>query len=334
MNISLASDWVKVFIALSFGLLCCELTCRLLDFVGRPQVHSIVQARSGSETAEQLTGYEHDSELGWINSPGLFEYEAVGRVIKKRIWPDHSRITRLDRFPPEPSTEPVLYFGDSFIEGWGLNDDETLAWQTQEAFPTRSVYNYAVSAHGICQTLAMVRRTFKLKKFENPTVIIGFADFLIPRNMISPLMDYERSKTYSPDSMRVPTCTLGESGQVVVYPPNSHEFARDWLSYSSLAVTFYRAYLALASRTPEHKEIIAPIFSEFKKLVDEQGGQLVIVFYSFVEEEYWSQYRHIVEGLGIPVVDGRSPGAEYELSDGHPNGKLTKLWTERLAPYL
>jgi hypothetical protein len=336
MNINSASDSIKVAIALGFGLFCCELTCRLLDFAVQPSVQSVVQGRSQdqSQAAEQLTGYQHDSEIGWINAPGLFEYEAVGRVIKKRIWPDHSRVTRLERSLPEPSPTPVVFFGDSFIEGWGLNDEETLAWHTQEALPRRNVYNYAVSAHGICQTLAMVRRTFEAQSFDRPTVIVGFGDFLIPRNLISPLMDYQRSKTYSPDSMRVPTCTLGDSGQVVVFPPNSHELARDWLSSSALLVTLYRAYLAVAFRTPQQKDIVAPIFSELKKLVERQGGRLVVIFYSFVEEQYWDEYREIVEELEIPVVDGRSPGSEYELSDGHPNAKLTKLWRERLSAYL
>ncbi len=87
-----------------------------------------------------------DEELSWVQVPGMAEYRfADDRVVRTTHDELRTRIVQpTDQFlDPQPSEE-LWIVGGAVAYGWGVNDDETAAWDLQSGCPSLAIRNYAL----------------------------------------------------------------------------------------------------------------------------------------------------------------------------------------------
>jgi hypothetical protein len=125
-----------------------------------------------------------DPVLGFRPIPGRFTVTFDGRD----RWqftnlPETTRITGPGTtYGASGSVHPAVWiFGCSFVQGWGLDDAETLPWKVQELLPGWDVVNFGVGGYGALQSLLQFRRALR----ERPApriVILAYAHFHDERN--------------------------------------------------------------------------------------------------------------------------------------------------------
>jgi hypothetical protein len=133
-----------------------------------------------------------DNVLGWSLLPGRYTLNFKYRVTSFRDWEilptkvtindDRSRWTGAVYDPVKPS---IFIFGDSFVFGTGVNDEQTFAYHLQMARPDYNVKLFAVPGYGLTNNYL---RFLQLKDSIRPNdiVIIGYADFYDVRNVVAP----------------------------------------------------------------------------------------------------------------------------------------------------
>ena len=99
--------------------------------------------------------WRYDSRLGWSHIPG-----AQGRQVSPEFDVDYriNAAGQRDRpFPPpgKAAGARLLLFGDSFVEGWGVEADERVDRHLAEALAGAEVLNFGVAGYGTDQELLL-----------------------------------------------------------------------------------------------------------------------------------------------------------------------------------
>ncbi len=109
----------------------------------------------------QLVGlrFQPDPVLGWIPGPGqearLYEI-ADGRTISSALYSIDRYGRRITPGQGGVRPRPLLFFGDSYTFGWGVEDDQTFPYYVSRLMPHHRVYNYGVPGYGPQGTLAQL----------------------------------------------------------------------------------------------------------------------------------------------------------------------------------
>jgi len=159
---------------------------RLLAPSGKTDQHTVEQLPHGHGM------FAPDNVLGWSVRPGRYTMNFKHRVnsysewevlpIKVTINDDRSRWTGVVSDPAKPN---IYIFGDSCVFGWGVNDEQTFAYQLQMARPDYNVKLFAVAGYGLVHNYL---RFLQMKESIRPNdiVIIGYADYYDIRNVAAP----------------------------------------------------------------------------------------------------------------------------------------------------
>jgi hypothetical protein len=125
---------------------------------------------------------EPDPQLGFRPLPGRLDF-VFGNGDRWTLTnlDDRTRVTRPIAAGGPRSSGGVWLFGCSFVQGWGLNDDETAAWKLQQALPSYDVVNFGVGGYGTLQSLLQFRRALGERPLP-AAVLLGYADFHDERN--------------------------------------------------------------------------------------------------------------------------------------------------------
>lgn len=111
---------------------------------------------------------EHDPELGWAKVPnGEAAYRWQGRRILETSNAQGARGPE-----PSPDRQPVLFLGDSFCEGYLVNDAEVFTSMLREA--GMEAINHGVVGYSTDQELLLYRRVAPL--YRAPRVVVLFFD--------------------------------------------------------------------------------------------------------------------------------------------------------------
>jgi hypothetical protein len=105
--------------------------------------------------------WQHDPELGWTHRPG-----AHGRLVEPEVEVEVAIDASGLRGPEVPVEKPsgtrrVALFGDSFAEGWGVAESDTLRARLEERLRARSretraeVLSFGVAGYGTDQELLL-----------------------------------------------------------------------------------------------------------------------------------------------------------------------------------
>jgi hypothetical protein len=171
-----------------------------------------------------------DDVFGWSLVPGehtvVFKHRGC-RDIEWERFPtkmtfngDQSRWTGLQFDPSKPT---IYIFGDSFVEGWGVNDEQTFAYYLQMALQRYNVKLFAAAGYSLVHTYL---RFQQLKSNIRPDdiVIIGYADFYDGRNVAAPsglreLETWMKTRVAEEKNRKlgkIPKAEIGKDGRLTI----------------------------------------------------------------------------------------------------------------------
>lgn len=132
-----------------------------------------------------------DPELGFVTLPGSYTV----RIDETGTTRHHDfQVTVLGngsrRCAPDADVVPdrpeIWLLGDSFMFGWGNDDETTLGWFLQRFLPDRTVLNLAGPGYGNLQALLMLRRRLPAVPRRPEILVMGYADYYHERNAAAP----------------------------------------------------------------------------------------------------------------------------------------------------
>jgi hypothetical protein len=126
--------------------------------------------------------YEIDDHLGYTTSPGKHRVAiSVGSKTYRFSVTVPRRGLRATGYHQEDRPIAIYAFGDSFIFGWGNNDEQTLPWLLQQKFPQYTVLNLAQNGYGITHAVVQFEQMKDTIK-KDDIIILPYADYYLVRN--------------------------------------------------------------------------------------------------------------------------------------------------------
>jgi len=126
-----------------------------------------------------------DPVLGWDYAPGRTAYGApAGRRVAYALDPAGFRVARGDR-PVDPSRPTILFAGESFMLGQGLDWAQTIPAQVEAATGLQSA-NLGVEGYGTDQSYLRLRRVWPA--FQRPAAVV----FLVMPSIFARNLDTDR----------------------------------------------------------------------------------------------------------------------------------------------
>jgi hypothetical protein len=276
--------------------------------------------------------HEPDTGLGWHNRPGAYVYPGYSpgaRDVRVTYLADGSRDTG---FRGDPAAPEVWLAGDSFMQGWGLSDEETLAWRLQARHPELRFVNLGTGGYGTWQTLLRLERTLA----ERPPprlVVYGFIPAHERRNVASVEWLRDQARAARGGMLAVPYATLAGDGSLVRHPPLAYpRWAGD---ERSALVAFAQDLFARAGalgRTADPRGTTRAMLREMQALCAAHGTRLAVLFF-WIDREGRDDYAPFLRANGVEVVNCARPVTPDLVipGEGHPNAKLNALWADCMS---
>jgi hypothetical protein len=275
--------------------------------------------------------YAPDPDLGWKNREGQFDMVDPERNTPFRYtnWSQGRRATG-DREPARETanTPQVLFFGDSYVQGYGLSNQQTFAWVLQKTHPELAISNFGTADYGTYQSYLAV-----LKHVRGPcSVFYLFNSFHEGRNVAEP--DWVRIVKEPPTGLFFPYGDLAdgkvrpqESRGEMVWPVSR------WLRTAALAQDYY---LRIASypRVRQKREVTEALLAKMNETVLAAGGTFTVILFDMTPEQR-HDYREFVRSRAIRFIDCDHPertDKRLRLPDGHPNEELNRLLAHWIEP--
>ena len=259
-----------------------------------------------SESVDPPPLYEIDDQLGYTTSPGKHR---VAITVDRRTYRFSvtvpQRGLRATAYQQENKPKAIYVFGDSFIFGWGNNDEQTMPWLLQQKFPQYKVLNLAQNGYGITHAVVQFERMKDSIKKED-VIILPYGDYYVPRNYGPP--SFMRSA--------FPPCAIcaGRDARWPVVRSKGGELA---IEYLSMDCSKNGQYCAQDDPNPAVMiEATQKIVAFFSKI----PAKVVLAYFSGPENDPVIAYA---KQLGMPIVDirlnTRSPEwDDFGRFDRHP----------------
>jgi hypothetical protein len=255
----------------------------------------------------------------------VFDVELSTDEFGRRQTPADAREQR-DRF--------LLFFGGSYVQGWGLEDEETLPAQFAKRAPHWMPYNYALHEHGAAELLA------KLDSGTLPDEVPERKGALV---YVSTRPDRDRAA----GSMRVVSTARGPvRPHYFVTEDGSVERRGSFASGRPLRTPLYRLLgrsrllgLAGIDLRPGSSEdgyrLVAAILATARDRFEEQFPDQTFAVMIFPDNSRGPELVPHLERLGVKTLDWSADGAlpdELTLGKGdwHPNAAANAMLAERL----
>ena len=116
-----------IFISIIIALIISEVFLRIIGIEPWKYI-KINDATSGENI------FIEDKKLGWISSEGNYKVNPADtreKIFKLSIGKNGERKTGLER---KKFNNEILIIGGSFVEGWGVNDDDTFAAKLEKKY--------------------------------------------------------------------------------------------------------------------------------------------------------------------------------------------------------
>jgi hypothetical protein len=273
--------------------------------------------------------FMRDAELGWSAAPGSYEfffnrpegkYEEWPRFYSWHvtILPDGSRATSRH---PATCDRNIRIFGDSWLFGWALGEELTMAWHLQSEY--KKMFCVSLLAHGGYGHLQALRnfRKWQPKTGDNDILILGYAQWLLPRNLPSPSVVRSLSeglKHYADDP-----------DKPLMYPRATNDGSRLMIDTIPLDCKRVRDYCEKAEPTlDELFDVTNKIFDE---IINNTHARIFVLLLDGPEDKV---IQHL-KARGVTVVDGRPPEGIFAKDtmnpyDAHPGPIANLYWFTQL----
>jgi hypothetical protein len=279
--------------------------------------------------------YEADEDLGWKARKGEFtmvwaDGSDLTHPFHYTNWTDGRRATA-EQESAIPNQPRVLFFGDSFIQGYGLSDAETLPWIVQRRHPELQVSNYGAGLYGTYQSYLSMKKWVR----EPASVYYLFNAFHEDRNAASPF--FLRILKPPPPGFFYPYAELADgkidakrSGGELVWTLARHLRTVAMVQDYSL---MFKSY----SRLQNKRRVTELLLASMNDVVAAAGGKFTVILFDLNPEER-TDYRRFLESQHIAYIDCDRPernDPSLRLSDlQHPTPKLNQLLAEWIEPVL
>ncbi len=275
--------------------------------------------------------YACDADLGWSAREGRYDL----------VWPEHQGVSHYTNWSggrrATSEVEPalnirnrpqVMFFGDSFIQGYQLSDWETLPWIVQKRHPEVQVSNFGAGDFGTYQCyLAM-------KKWVHGPVSVYhlFNGFHEGRNAADP--NWLRINRKLPAGCSYPYAEL--SGNDL--RDRQSEGNLVWfLSHKLRTVALVQDYADIFEsyrRVHNKRRLTETLLVKMDEIARGQGGKFTVLLFDMTPEER-KDYRNFLSSRHIAFVDCDHPelrDKKLRLADGHPSGALHELVAKWIEP--
>jgi hypothetical protein len=165
-----------------------------------------------------------DAELGYKPLPGkytrIYSRRAPGSSEWERLRVNETYTHDGVRWTGEcqPTYTNVYIFGDSFVVGQGVNDEQTFAYLLQQARKDVCVKLFAVGGYGMTQSFIQFHKLLGQIK-PSDIIILGYADYFDVRTVVAPsrlrsVRDWCKNHGVSEDRVMLPKAVLDNRGAI------------------------------------------------------------------------------------------------------------------------
>jgi hypothetical protein len=279
---------------------------------------------------------EYHPTYGWQPKEGIYQYSTLPdrSPIRITVLPGGIRASAQTPVTESDDRPNIVVVGCSFMFGWAISDQDTLAWKLQEAFPAWSVVNFGTPGYGTYQSL--LRMEDSLPRLHPDVVVYGF---LLPHADRNVAMGYwlnAVAKRSRRGHVSMPYVTSSR-GRLVRHGLTQYS---SWpgRKYSALITALEKSWTELTarSRTRHADETTRQVMLEMKNLADRRNTKFLIVFLgnNRVSPDIFESYCDFADANRIPYVDCSQGGDETLLvpGDGHPNEKANAQWFDIVEP--
>ena len=273
----------------------------------------------------------YNSQRGWTLAPNLKNKLHYGAYINSNL--EGIRGTK-NNF----SEKKVLFFGDSFCFGEGVDDNQTIPEFFEKDFKNISSINLGVHGYGIDQQYMYLKDT--IKKY-NPQLTC----FIITDN------DFRRNFMDFRDSAK-PKFELRKGNLVLPNIPviTPEAFLRKKkISFFKLPfemIKHFFIYYGFVGKR-KRKKICSLLLDKIKKAVDENGSDLIFIYINDARRGLWYRLSYIdrffansfkrknIKNLQLEKIFGRKKLKDmFDTLSGHFTPEANKLVAQKLSEFV
>ena len=308
-----------------FSLVICEFTLWLLDFP--------VWMRSDLSHGWHWS-IEVDPVIGWKHKAGIYEMADGSHHFTQTFEDRGTRLTGLNQ--ASDGKPHIIFLGDSYVEGFGLSDQETFTWKIAAQFPQFIIENYGTGGYGAVHSYLQLKSIAQSEK-NIKQVFYLFNAFDESRSSGSPntmlLLPWEDS----PRQVLIPVASTDDrSGFTIEYK----ELAPIWsISRWSRTISLLNAVereVPYRLKRVDNRDINLKLISGMAQISDENHFKFRVLLGdgpTEIVDGYQASLSSLkIESLALNISS--KLGTEYRLSDGHPNAKLNQEMAEVIANWL
>ncbi len=275
--------------------------------------------------------FEADRDLGWKNREGVFELVTPFRKIpfQHTSWSGGRRATGERDGRRDGSAKPrLLFFGDSYVEGYGLADAETLPWILQKRHPELEVTNFGTCFYATYQSFLSMEKA----DVKGATVYYLFNGFHEGRNVGEP--SWVRIVKPPPPGFFFPYAEL-EDGSIVGRRSGGQmvwDLSRR-LRLAALVQDYYQIARSRA-RVRSKRQVTEMLLAQMDETVRARAGKFEVILFDLSAEQRKS-YRTYLAARKIAFVDCNHlemTDRSLRLADGHPSARLNDLLAGWIEP--
>ena len=303
---------VKYCLILLFCLIECELVLYFADYPSWWR----------SDVLKTISVGQSDEILGWRQSTGQSQFADGNRFFTVTNWDNGGRATRDTQ---EHNGQRVALLGDSFMQGFGLDDHDTIGWLLQQRFPSYDFQNFACGGYGTQQVFLQIQHPEKLGGDLPPFLIY----LLIPAQLDRAVGHPVTLRNYStpPTGFFRPFAERNSDGSTII---RKHPGINVWelskhCRISMLAEDIIEQWY-FHGRVSERLKIPIDLMIQSNKFASKKDSRFAVVLLDFNKDDA-NYIRSSLDQAGIRSVDcsaSRFSNSEYRLSDWHPNPQMAK----------
>jgi len=268
-----------------------------------------------------------DERLGYISTPGRHRVStAVGGKTLSFIITVPRAGERATSYADVSRPHDMYVFGDSYILGWGNNDEHSMPWLLQQRFGDYRVVNLAQIGYGITQAMLQYRQ---LRDSLRPgdLLILPYADFYLVRDYGAP--SWMRTLSQGAER-RLGASDMTQARYPVTRPGSDGEARVEYLNISCARNGDY-----CDKPDPDRATLVDATKSIIRVFAAEKP-RLVLAFLQGSDDDPVISYAR---DLGLPIADIRLDRAspewdDFGVFDGHPGPRAQFNYFAKLSRML
>lgn len=268
--------------------------------------------------------------LGWRNREGVARSNEAGAVAMT-FWSGGRRASRAAPAPLAPPRRRVALVGGSWMQGYGVVDEETAGFRLQSARPEWLVENFGTGGYGTLQAQLSAELAVDEGRLAPDVVVYGFATFHAMRNVATHAW-LAGLRARSGDRLAPPRAEI-DGPRLVVHAPVLALPAWPLERRSALVAAIHEraSERALRERDAWAEPVTLRLLRTFPAAMRARSARAIVAILHGSEEEGLGRYAAAAARGGAAVVDCRYPGdgAQPHLrvgGTGHPNGIVHAHW--------